>query len=62
MKVKFVQTTVADKKQVKVGEVMELKDTEAKFLINLGRAVEVKEAPPVEPEKVSTKTKKENEK
>lgn len=38
MKVKILRTTVADKQFVRAGEVYDLSDSEAKLLIQLGKA------------------------
>ena len=39
MKVKFTKNTVAAKQFVKIGDVCDLPKDEAKFLINIGKAV-----------------------
>jgi hypothetical protein len=44
MKVKILRSTIADKKTLRKGEVYELPDKVAKYLIILGKAIEVKNA------------------
>jgi hypothetical protein len=48
VKVQFLASTVADKKQVKKGDIMELSEKEAHLLISLKKAVKY----PIEPEVV----------
>jgi hypothetical protein len=38
MKVKILKNTVADKKPVKAGDIVDLKDKEAKYLVGIKKA------------------------
>lgn len=42
MKIRITSNTIADKKQVYVGDVLDLPEAEARFLIEAGKAVEDK--------------------
>lgn len=43
MRVKILRSTVADGKDVYAGKIYEISDRDAKLLIQMGKAVEVKE-------------------
>lgn len=50
MRVQITRNTVADKRQVRAGEVCDLSDADARALIQLGKAVAVvSEEPPAAP-------------
>ena len=64
MKIKITRNTVADKKIVKIGDVLDLPAGEANFLINIKKAVIYVEEKKEEPKKAPVKKeeKKEGEK
>lgn len=46
VKVKFLKATMAEKRPMKVGDIRTLDEKEARFLIGIGKAIEVKDEAP----------------
>ena len=50
MQIRILKNTVASKRPVKIGQVIEVPDNEGKFLVSIGKAEKYKGEPEKEPE------------